>query len=60
MAITFAAALVVLGLMTVVSPLAQPVTLPEQEKIALQSSGGAKLCGIVVVIATLALYWYFF
>jgi SSS family solute:Na+ symporter len=60
MAITFAAARVVLGLMTVVSPLAQPVTLPEQEKIALQSSGGAKLCGIVVVIATLALYWYFF
>lgn len=60
MAITFASILLVLGLMTVVSPLSQPVELPEQTKIAMHSSGGAKLFGLLVVIATLALYWYFF
>ena len=60
MAITFAVALIVLGLMTVVSPLKEPVTLPEQTKIAMHSSGGAKFCGAIVVLATLALYWYFF
>jgi solute:Na+ symporter, SSS family len=60
MAITFASVLIVLGLMTVVMPLPEPVVLPEQSKIAMHSSGGAKALGIVVVIATLALYWYFF
>jgi solute:Na+ symporter, SSS family len=60
MGITFAVELLVLGLMTVVSPLKEAVVLPEQTKIAMHSSGGAKLFGLVVVIATLALYWYFF
>jgi solute:Na+ symporter, SSS family len=60
MAITFAVALLVLGTMTVVKPLAQPVVLPEQNKIALVSSGGAKFCGAIVVLVTLSLYWYFF
>jgi SSS family solute:Na+ symporter len=60
MAITFGATLGVLALMTIMSPLAQPVTLPEQNKIALEGSAGAKFWGVVVVIATLALYGIFF
>ncbi|MEX2092477.1 MAG: sodium/solute symporter [Pirellulales bacterium] len=60
MAITFGATLGILALMTIVSPLPQPVTLPEQNKIALESSIGAKFWGIVVVIATLVLYGIFF
>jgi SSS family solute:Na+ symporter len=60
MAITFGATLGVLALMTIMSPLAQPVTLPEQNKIALEGSTGAKFWGVVVVIATLALYGIFF
>jgi SSS family solute:Na+ symporter len=59
MAITFGVEIVVLGALTLLSPLREPVTLPEQTKIALVSSPGAKIWGIVVVIATLALYWVF-
>lgn len=60
MAITLTSIIVVLGLMTLLKPLAQPVTLPEQTKIALDSSSGAKFWGAVVVIATLVLYAIFF
>jgi SSS family solute:Na+ symporter len=60
MAISFATVLIVLGTMTVLRPLPEPVTLPVQTKIALDSSAGAKFWGVVVVIATLALYWVFF
>jgi SSS family solute:Na+ symporter len=60
MAISFATVLVVLGLMTLLKPLPEPVTLPEQSKIALDSSPGAKFWGVVVVIATVGLYWLFF
>ena len=56
MAITFFAVLLVLGIMTVVRPLPEPVKMPEQTKIALTSSRGAMLFGIVVVVATLILY----
>ena len=58
-AITFFLVLVVLGIMTLARPLAEPVKLPEQSKIAMVSSGGAKLAGVVVVLATLALYAIF-
>jgi SSS family solute:Na+ symporter len=60
MAITFGAALATLALMTLAKPLAEPVVLPKQIKIDLGSSGGAKIWGAVVVIATLALYAVFF
>jgi SSS family solute:Na+ symporter len=59
MAITFGADLAVLGLLTLVAPLKQPVVLPEQSKISLEHSTGAKLWGVIVVLVTLALYWKF-
>jgi SSS family solute:Na+ symporter len=49
----------VLALLTLVAPLKTPVVLPEQSKIALEHSTGAKFWGVIVVIATLALYWKF-
>lgn len=58
-AITFFVVLVVLGLMTLARPLAEPVKLPEQSKIAMTTSGGAKLAGVLVVLATLVLYAIF-
>lgn len=58
-AISFFVVLVVLGAMTALRPLAEPVKLPEQSKIALVSSGGAKLAGLAVILATLALYAIF-
>jgi SSS family solute:Na+ symporter len=60
MAISFGTVLVVLTAMTIFSPLREPVTLPEQSKIALEGSSGAKFWGILVIIATAALYWVFF
>jgi SSS family solute:Na+ symporter len=60
MAITFGATLAVLALMTLARPLATPVTLPEQTKIELTGSSGAKFWGGVVVVATIVLYAIFF
>jgi solute:Na+ symporter, SSS family len=59
MAISFGVTLAVLGLITVVKPLREPIQMPEQTKINLTSSAGAKFFGVIVVIATLALYWVF-
>jgi SSS family solute:Na+ symporter len=59
MAITFAGELVVLGAMTVLAPLEQPVTLPEQKTIPLEGSASAKLWGGIVILLTLTLYWIF-
>ena len=58
-AISFFVVLVVLGVMTAARPLAEPVKLPEQSRIALASSGAAKWAGAAVVLATLALYAIF-
>jgi SSS family solute:Na+ symporter len=60
MALTFGAALAALALMTIAMPLKEPVSLPQQTKIELTSSSGAKFWGAVVVIATLALYAVFY
>jgi SSS family solute:Na+ symporter len=59
MAITVGALAVVLAVMTILRPLQEPVTLPKQEKIELKSSRGAVIFGIVVVLATAALYVIF-
>jgi SSS family solute:Na+ symporter len=59
MAITFGVDLVVLAALTLLAPLPQPVVLPEQTKIAIDHSTGAKFWGAIVVLATLALYWKF-
>jgi SSS family solute:Na+ symporter len=53
---------VILGLMAVITwlkPLAQPVVLPTQTRIQLESSPGAKTAGIAVVVVTLILYVIF-
>jgi SSS family solute:Na+ symporter len=59
MAITFGVDLVVLTAATLLAPLAQPVMLPEQTRIAVQASSGAKFWGAIVVLLTLTLYWIF-
>jgi SSS family solute:Na+ symporter len=59
MAITFGIDLAVLGLVTFIAPLKQPVVLPVQTKIELEHSPRAKVWGVVVVLVTLALYWRF-
>jgi SSS family solute:Na+ symporter len=60
MALTFGAAIAALAIMTIAMPLKEPVGLPKQTKIELTGSAGAKFWGVVVVIATLALYAVFF
>jgi len=59
MALTFLSVLVVLGLLTLVRPLPEPIRLPQQEKIELLPSAGAKGWGLVVVLLTLGLYILF-
>jgi SSS family solute:Na+ symporter len=59
MAITFAVEFAVLGAMTLLWPLAQSVTLPQQAKIALEGSSTAKFWGVIVVLLTFTLYWIF-
>jgi SSS family solute:Na+ symporter len=59
MAITFGSALLVLAAATLVAPLKQPVTLPEQSKISLETSPGARFWGLGVVLVAAALYWFF-
>jgi SSS family solute:Na+ symporter len=60
MAITVGVLAAVLAAITIVRPLREPVTLPVQTKIAMDSSPGAKLWAVVVVAATIALYVVFF
>ena len=59
MAITVGVLVAVLALVTLVRPLRNPITLPTQDKIAMESSSTAAVCGVIVVVATLALYWIF-
>jgi SSS family solute:Na+ symporter len=46
-------------IITLVAPMRTPVVLPENDKIELTTSPGAKLVGIGIVIATIALYAMF-
>ncbi len=59
MAICFAVVIAVLGILTLVNPLKEPVKLPVNKEIALESSPLAKTCGWIVVVLTLALYAIF-
>jgi SSS family solute:Na+ symporter len=59
MAITVGVLALVLGVITVSSPLKEPVTLPEHQKFDMASSRGAKVFGLIVVVATVALYVIF-
>lgn len=46
-------------LIAVVKPLAKPVVFELNTKLNLESSGGARMAGIVVVLITLVLYVIF-
>jgi len=59
MAICFGVVLLVLTVITLVKPLAQPIVLPVNDKICMRSSASAKIGGVLVVLLTLALYAYF-
>ena len=59
MAVCFALCLAVMGVITAMKPLPQPVEFRQNTAIALESSRSAKLGGIVVVIVTLILYFLF-
>ncbi|NLT77175.1 MAG: sodium/solute symporter [Planctomycetes bacterium] len=59
MAICFGLCLVVMTIITIVKPLAQPVEFHSKTDLNLTSSGGAKLAGIAVVVITLVLYVLF-
>jgi SSS family solute:Na+ symporter len=59
MAICFGIVLAVLTVLTLLHPLKKPVDLPVNEKMNVESSKGAKYCGIGVVILTLILYAIF-
>jgi SSS family solute:Na+ symporter len=59
MAIAFFAVVIALGIMSVVRPLREPITMPAEAKIELAASRGAKLAGIGVVLVTVALYVIF-
>ncbi len=59
MALAFLAVLVVLGILTLLKPLSEPIRMPQQEKIELVGSPRAKIWGVVVVLLTLGLYILF-
>jgi uncharacterized sodium:solute symporter family permease YidK len=48
-----------MGLITAARPLPQPVEFKQQSAIALETSRGAKVAGLVVVLITLTLYAVF-
>ncbi|MCK5001238.1 MAG: hypothetical protein KAS23_16960, partial [Anaerohalosphaera sp.] len=59
MALSFFCVLVVMTIITVIKPLKEPVKLPTNTNINLESSSTAKIFGVVIVALTLALYAYF-
>ena len=59
MAITVGAIAAVLAVLTLVTPLKEPVTLPVQTRIAMLPSRGARTYGLVVVALTALLYVIF-
>jgi SSS family solute:Na+ symporter len=59
MAISFFAVLAVMGVITMVKPLKEPVKFPVKSDIDMNSSGIAKVFGLVVVVITIGLYIFF-
>jgi len=56
MAICFFIVMLAGIILTIVKPMAKPVTMPVNEKMNLETSKGAKILGFGVVLATIALY----
>ncbi len=59
MAICFGLCIVVMTIITIIKPLAQPIVFKKNTTIDLKSSKGAKIAGIIVIILTLLLYLVF-
>ncbi len=59
MAICFFIVILAGVILTILKPMKEPVHMPENTEIALKSSGPAKVLGIGVVLATIALYAVF-
>ena len=59
MALCFGIVIAVLTLMTLVAPLRKPIELPVNEKMNVESSKGAMICGLGVVVLTVILYVIF-
>lgn len=59
MAVCFFSVLAVMWLIAVVKPLAQPVEFKLNTRLNLESSKGARLAGVAVVVLTLILYFIF-
>ena len=59
MAISFFAVLAVMGVITLIKPLKEPVKFPVKSDIDLNSSGIAKVFGLIVVVITIGLYILF-
>lgn len=59
MALCFFIVVLVGVIVTKLKPLATPVAMPVNDVISLETSGIAKVWGVVVVVATIALYGYF-
>jgi SSS family solute:Na+ symporter len=59
MAICFFSVLLVMWLISVAKPLAEPLVFRTNTTMALETSAGAKTAGIIVVVLTLVLYVIF-
>lgn len=59
MAICFGLCLLVMAIIRVIKPLPEPVEFKQQTSLDLQSSRGAMIAGVIVVIITLTLYVLF-
>jgi SSS family solute:Na+ symporter len=59
MAICFGLCLAIMGLVTLMKPLKTPVEFKSKTRLNLESSGGAKVAGLIIVGLTLLLYFLF-
>ncbi|MBM4088474.1 MAG: sodium/solute symporter [Planctomycetes bacterium] len=59
MAVCFFAIVVVLTAITVIRPLAKPIQLPVNPLMSMETSKGAKVFGVIVILLTLTLYVIF-
>ena len=59
MAICFGLCIVVMTIITLLKPLAEPIEFKQHSTLDLRSSSGAKIAGIFVVVITLVLYFLF-
>jgi len=59
MAICFGLCILVMTIITIIKPLAQPIVFKHNTTIELKTSNGAKVVGIIVVLLTRVLYFLF-